>query len=126
MLVYLHVCRLYRDVNGAPFVGACSNANLRIHSCYNFDVKQFILYFNSSKSVHFYPNFSITRGLTELLVYILCILQRQYCCYDRGSPGAARIVDNVPVERRRMAKASRNIAQLTRDQLMVIYSSGDT
>ena len=114
---------------GAPFVGACSNANLRIHSCYNFDVKQFILYFNLSESVervHFNPNFLITRGPTELLAYILCILQRQYCCYDRGSPGAARIVDNVPFEKRRMAKASRNIAQLTRDQLMVIYSSGDT
>jgi len=34
--------------------------------------------------------------------------------------------DEVCVERRRMARASRNIAQLTREQLMTIDTNGDT
>ena len=59
-------------------------------------------------------------------VYSIYVFDKGKGCYGDGSPGAARFVDNVPVERRRMTKASRNIAQLTTDQLMVIDSSGDT
>jgi len=45
-------------------------------------------------------------------------------CYV--SPGRVGVVDNVSVERRRMAKASRNVAQLSTDELKIIDSSGDT
>lgn len=43
-----------------------------------------------------------------------------------GLSGGVRAVDTVSVERRRMAKAGRSIAELTRDQLRIIDGSGDT